>query len=283
MDTDGSDRTPPQIIEPVHAGQLLRAAGWSQGSIVDLGASVHFAFESDGDGGLSHIRSTLPNGANGTYIVATQTCDIVANPDTEPFVELILSTPDPDGLLRGRSRSGTRWFDLRDSTLVLHSAYRITLKKDFAASLKVSGWPSTIEELERFRRWLEKRQGRVALPDELSNAIVAPLREVIDGNRTRGYMKAINKVVDEIRMTLPMESNPPYEFSLLFLMDGDLSASEAAAFENGLQKIHDKFSASKDAVLTGIELIVPEELSLQDYRATVFVDLDMVTNSGKRV
>lgn len=266
-----------------HSGDVLRANGWMQGSLVKLSKAVHYALETGSDFELYQAISELPAAADGIYVVATQDCDLVADEFNEPFVELILCTQDPKEELRGKSRSGTRWFDIKDSSLVAHSAYRITIRKSTATSLTIEPWPSNTEELFRFRRWLEKRQGRVPLPDEITDAIVKPLRKVIDGNRKSGYIKAINKVVDEIRMTLPLEASPPFSFSLILLMDGELNIAEAEQFETGLNKIRDTFARSTTANLRDIIHILPEDLSVRDYRSTVFVDLDMVTYSGSLV
>lgn len=160
----------PPGLSPV--SRKIREAGWQQGSL--LCRTDHATM-------LSAAVDTPPFGSEEPVclIVINQICDLVANPDIEPHVELVCGrfVDRPDPIYRhGRNPrrihlalscggNTTRWIDIS-----IHD--RVRVRKEAFGEMRPDG--DTIlpdQDIHLLRRWIAKRYTRPAFPDAFNERL----------------------------------------------------------------------------------------------------------------
>jgi hypothetical protein len=157
-------------VPPV--SDLIRTAGWRQGSIVGradtevvLAASVDQVPD----------RGVLPF----CLVVVTQDCDLVQEPDIEPFVELILckEVADAEPLYQnGRNprllhiqsiglQEPASWLEIS-----IHNRFRVQ-KEDLANLTADKGTHLAAQDVRLLSRWIARRYTRPAFPDTFNRRL----------------------------------------------------------------------------------------------------------------
>ncbi len=150
--------------------------------------------------------------AKETLVVASQTCDIVAGQNTEPYVEALICSVQNERFVARLGPNSARWF-LVDPQLRLVAAAqrRVYLTKPALLRLTPEPWPGTAERLQHFVRWLARRYDRPALPDDIvaafQNPLQAALLQLDEGHPA--VRAAFSRAVHEARVKLPPSDIPP--------------------------------------------------------------------------
>lgn len=152
--------------------ESIRAAKWRQGSFVRRDDTKALLEKSiDLAGHLNHFKEP-----SFRFIVITQDCDLVQEPDIEPFVEFIggcnIAKSDP---LRRNGRNPRllhiqstgpqefkQWLEIS-----IHDRFRV--QKEALANLAVDETTRlTVHDAELLHRWVARRYTRPAFPDEFN-------------------------------------------------------------------------------------------------------------------
>lgn len=115
------------------------------------------------------------------FVIISQTCDIKAKKDDEPFIEALLCTKEKNGSYLARiDRNSARKFVISpDAGLIAEAKYRVLLDKDVLGVLIPEIWPGTTERYGRFVRWLARRFDRPALPDKMVETFQVPIEQIL--------------------------------------------------------------------------------------------------------
>lgn len=233
--------------------RTLRAQGWEQGAVLDFDYHA-FVFDPANPVGKiaqsflnrwkqefsARVRSgggqaVNPPGLAADYgsirerapdirkrvIIVSQTCDILADADDEPWVEVLRldrATPEFLGLL-SRGNSSRAFCVDAEERLVAQAPHRTRVDKGvlMARQKPVIVLPRTEEGREEFRRWLGRRFTRPALPDDLDSGFRRVLEDMLretdsDGAPYAGTFAACSELRHRV-----VGASAPYRVDLLFL------------------------------------------------------------------
>lgn len=222
--------------EMPHVGRRLYDAGFKQGAIL-LSSGLKFVYSMptrDGEGIKVKERSVKNDER---LVVASQDCDILATPDREPYVELLICKQEEkefyQGIIEGNS---SRRFLLdkvldEDKRFVAQAIQRIHIKKEALEQLELEDWSLNGEMLERFARWLARRYVRPAFPNDFVAVYKDRVKEVFDSTDPE-VISAFSSVVSDIRISKSSTEGPPYDLVFLLLTireEEELSEEEADA------------------------------------------------------
>jgi len=203
-------------------GKQLYAAGWDQGVLLPpLTRSIVFEPTSvlsklaraaaaappfNQSGSVPHgVASGIVAGKNDRFVIATQTCDLVAGPNIEPnIVAMRAFLLDP---ARG---------------LVVDATVQILVEKPLLLSLLPEPGAPDAERRRRFARWLGHRFDRPVLDDEVVKAVTQPILENLARMDRAGDPDL--SALDDVRQVrlARISGDKPYDVHLVFLIDAPL-------------------------------------------------------------
>jgi hypothetical protein len=204
------------IVPDENVSDLLIKRGWSQGNIFESPETRSWITTLQEDG--SSAVEGLVTPSTGTFLVISQKCDIAAPLSRKPVIEAIPCSVEPNPADRQKARNSFRWFDLEANDLLAHAMYRTSFDKRSLLQLQPHPWPGTPQRFKRFTKWLSRRASRAVLEDDLVEAIVNPLRNLIGKQKKSRVGRLFSDVVRELRISLPMEELVPFQFHLIVLM-----------------------------------------------------------------
>ena len=229
--------------------ELLRRAGWRQGCLVGLGdqaalldASVDRAPES----GDIPVR----------LIAVTQDCDLVAEPEVEPFVEFIVgSRTDPIEPLYQHGRN-PRLLHLQTvgehgpgSSLLfsIHDRFRVPKKvlSEMAVDRQVR---LQQDDADLLRRWIAKRYTRSAFPDTFNARL-----DAVDDRLERLFKSVEGQVITGVFVDVPNEEfidGRSYEIAVR------ISAKSDAWNHEGTLAALDRFEERLSSILDDCDGII---------------------------
>lgn len=265
-----------------HAGRRLYDAGFRQGAVLRSSA-LKFVYSELTPGGEDLGTKERSVKAKERLVVASQDCDILAKPEQEPYVELLICKEEkPERCVRLVEGNSSRWFLLdADKCLVAQAFQRIHVKKEALEQLELEGWSLGGEALERFARWLARRYIRPAFPDEFVEAYQGPVNGVFEETPTE-VMECFSQVVSEIRVSKSSTQGPPYDLEFLLLTAGeDLYEEEAEAIALVQEGMETALSASSLVDSVRFHFRTLYETSIAEYFASDPIYLEHLTYAGE--
>ena len=271
----------PEAAEP-HVGRRLYEAGLRQGAVLRPSGLkfVYGAPKPDGEGVETKER---PVKAKERLVVASQDCDILAKPEKEPYVELLICKQEkPERCTTLVEGNSSRWFLLdKDRCFVAQAFQRVHVRKEALESLEMEGWALGGETLERFARWLARRYIRPAFPDEFVEAYQEPVNGVFE-ETPEEMLEHFSRVVSEIRVSKSSVQGPPYNLEFLVLTAGEnLSEQEAEALALVQDGMEAALSASPLVEGVGFSFRTLYETSIAEYFASDPIYLEHLTYGGE--
>jgi len=255
----------------------IRASGWRQGSFVRAAETQGILANA-----VDHID--FPGDVQIRLAVVTQDCDLVAQAEVEPFVELIGGTEvrSPDALCQnGRNprqlhiqsmgpRNATSWLEFS-----IHDRFRI--RKDALLALtpdetlQLSG-----PDVQLLSRWIAKRYTRPAFPDEFNErlrSVDKRLEKLMKGQTAQPVTGIFLDVVDQ-----ELPDGEPYAIAVR------ITAKESAYDDERLRGLLDDFEDRLSSIIDACDGVViadddirhmPEEdLTLAELRRFKRLDKD---------
>lgn len=265
-----------------HVGRRLYGTGFKQGAILHPSGLkfVYSELTSGGEGIKPRERSIKPKER---LVVASQDCDILAKPEQEPYVELLICKKEkPErcaSLVEGNS---SRWFLLdADKRFVAQAFQRVHVKKEALEQLELDNWSLGGEALERFARWLARRYIRPAFPDEFVEVFQAPVDGVFE-DATAEVLANFSGVVNEIRISKSSVQGPPYDLDFLLLtVREELSEQEVEAIALVQDGMEMALSSAPSVSSVGFTLQTLYETSIAEYFASDPIYLEHLTYEGE--
>lgn len=233
----------------------------------------------EGEEPLPIGQALVPLIDNEVLCVVSQTCDIDANEEVEPFVEVVPAYEASDEQeKRNADRNSARRFLLcPERELIIDATRRFTLEKAVLKEYEPDN--PTLDEVRerRLRRFLSRRGGRAALDDGVVKHVTGPIDEVFSKKRLRSALEPLVSIrIDHL------EGSPPYIVQMTFLTSRDLNVEEEEALEVLVGEI-DKQLRKGSAHLESWSCIQEEQIALGAFRATDEVYLEHYTYRGEEI
>lgn len=293
----------------------VRAQGWEQGAVLDFDFHAFAMDPSNPTGciaqsfvnrwnqevsarartagkplppvppGLAADYDTLsqPSDVRNRVIVVSQTCDILADADDEPWVEVMrLFRASPDFMERLAYGNSARAFCVdADARLIAQAQHRTRLDKGvlLARQVPLAVLPREEQLRERFRLWLGRRFTRPALPDDLDHGFRFVLEQILRApDATDNARAAAYGACSEVRHRI-VGASAPYRVDLVFLTPEPPSPGLRAAVHSLIDDLATRLDPRVVSNLSG-EAMSYSAISAQDYLATQPLLLDYFTHSG---
>jgi hypothetical protein len=270
-------------------GDALLAADWWQGTLFHA-STLCFSWHDlslDKAGNQRITKDERQVKASEKLVLISQDCDIKAPVDKEPFVEALVCKRYNQKFVERVSKTSARWFVINPAIgLVAEAKYRITLAKPVLSQFSPEPWPSSPHRLDRFIQWLARRYDRPAIPDAVVDAFQKPFEKCIADLRLEmpKIFEVFNRIVSDIRISLPPNEIPPFELHLVLLIGHDgLSKEEANAIDIVKQITLSSLDANLVHLHPDFRVLTEEEISLKEFYATRPVYLDYHTFLGEEI
>jgi hypothetical protein len=264
-------------------GERLLKSGWYQGAIF-LAPSIACLIHDVPIVNTAEQVTLKPRKlkAREKLILVTQDCDIKAK--AEPFVEAMFCVVENNrNFIERISRNSARWFVVDPASgLLVEAKYRVQLSKEFLATLQPEPWPTSRERLGQFIRWLGRRYDRPAIPDEIVEVFQQPVERLLANlfDEQHEVMAAFNRVVHEMRVSVPIRDEVPYDLRLVFLTQVDaLSQDEASAIDVVIDEILNIIDPAK-VELDDVQIRTPRTMSIEEYFDTRPMFLEYYSYKG---
>lgn len=267
-------------------GERLLALGWRQGSFFrsrDLRFSCAAIDPQSVD---DPPIATRAKKKGETFVLVSQTCDVVANYDSEPYLEALLCKPETNSsLLAAADQNSARWFlvDPR-SNLVAHARYRIVIDKHVLTALTPEPWPGDATRFDWFVRWLARRYDRPAIPEALVAAFQRPAEAAVRqlAKSDLATIHEFSRAVREVRVSVPSSETLPYHLHVVVLLKRTgLTSAQLLAIQAVMSAIRGAVDSEVVAVHSGHRILSPEEISLAEFLATRPLFLEYLTYQGE--
>jgi len=213
----------------------LLAAGWHQGAMFDAPGATYDLNILSSEGGLEQGQARAIRTQRGERLVLiSHACDITAN--DEKYVEaLICRKHDPSEHILGRwDQNSPQYFIVDPSAAYVADArHRVKIAKDALLSLSNDGLAMDEIRLIRFVEWLTRRYDRPTVPDAIYERFHAPVYAAfqrMEKERSQAW-NIFNLATNEIRLTLPKESRPPFTIGVVYITLQTPTKVESEAIE----------------------------------------------------
>lgn len=268
-------------------GQLLLNTGWTQGVTFDA-PDIFLTFNSptkDGKG-IEQKKKIVKN----KLVLITQDCDLVIREDIEPYVEALvcnfMAIPDSQFL------NSARYFviDLENS-LVAQAQNKVLIKKQLLENLVPDAWNWHPLQFNQFIRWLCRRYGRPAIPDEIVKVFQDPVIQNISTlfSENKNAASQFSKIVREVRIKLPSkDALPPFNLELLIIgkeeeLQNGLSSEADKALKTVINTIESATNPDMVTLQPNIRLRLEEDISVAEYFKTTPINLGFFTYKGEEL
>src|SRR6266487_4017828 len=208
-------------------GYEVHDRGWRQRSLISARALLAALIAPSTDTHTTPSDTGGPLHPDDYAVVTSNDCDIAADPDHEPFVEVMCAywTTDKTEIHNARRNSIRRFLlqrrkgsDGQNEGLVADATGKLLIAKALLLGLtpEDSFAPGDAITRRRFPQWLGARYNRPAVEDRIVKAVHRPIVEAISKlSENDRYFQILNQI-DSIRYRLRNET-PPFEVELLLM------------------------------------------------------------------
>jgi hypothetical protein len=282
-------------------GKELTAAGWRQGSLLPaLPLLYHYhidrpltepakqaqaqsqrllAERKEADDNPIPVGQVIVSLNDGEVLcVVSQTCDIEADEEIEPFVEVVPAYREPNHQKRRNAdrNSARRFLLCPERELVIDATRRFMVEKAVLTEYAADNPPLGKIRDGRLRRFLARRGGRPALDNDVVEYVVRPIANGF--NRYKRHRPALDPVAG-LRMD-HLTGRPPYNVALTLLLSRSITVEEDLALQEMVDAIDKWLRQEGHAHVEGWVAIPEGDITLSAYRATDEVHLDYYTYQG---
>lgn len=231
-----------------------RTTPWRQGHVVATEDWQAVGFE--------------PLKENQLAVVVTHDCDIAAEPDVEPNIEVIIANRvaklDGNYAASKNARKLHIHCHYKDEPIVLELAHRerIAIEKKRLEPAKAAGVPSSAADRKTLQRWLGARYHRPAFPNNFEERLRA---EKLDDKISKAldaageWIEALLFDLKDDRDREIDDADEPYTLEILILYstvkDATEGAKAAAQVRAKLQEIFEKLRDKQSKKWRSIELV----------------------------
>ncbi len=212
--------------------------------------------------------------------VVSQTCDIAADEEDEPFVEMMPAYREPDEQKRKNAdRNSARRFLLSpERELLIDATRRFSIEKAVLCDYTPDNPPLSEDRERRLRRFLSRRGGRPALYDDVVRYVVSPIQKGLSDRKK--YRRALEPI-RSLRIE-HLDGPPPYTVRLIGLLGREPTSEEDEALDKLANAINEWLQKGP-AHLEDWAIVLEDDIALGAYRATDEVYLDQYTYRGENI
>lgn len=268
-----------------HAGTQPAERGWDQGAILQIPrAAMSYLRVEDASG--NWVRSDQALDTGDQLVVVSQICDIVRNPEVEPYVEAARAFWTTDRtVIRNAKTNSVRSFCLQRGVtedgqgrgLIVDATFRIYVRKQDLLHLTSNPGLDADDKQgrARFRQWLGARYNRQPIPDHLVDAVQRP---VVDGLKKLRGDNPLWRVLDGIGEIIYSANakEDPYRIEMYFLKDEYMP--EPAVSQTDVDRLAEwvanALKKAGKAILDYQELTDLHSISAHDYATLYQLPLD---------
>jgi hypothetical protein len=293
MDSKGQQLATQQS----NVGRELYDRGWRQGRILRAASlpipilSWQTANTQSGDtrrGKKSSLDQwsiqSKPVGPDDYLLVASQDCDIAKPAEKEPHIEVLQASWSTEiariAMARGKSyqlrRIAARAEDSKSEALIADAAWRALLDKRSLIALQPEFYTPAYGAIDTatLQDWLGARFSRLALPDELVEAIQQPLVAAIRKLNKNDVLHEIMAGIDFVLCVLKRQD--PLQVELWFVVDEDGDAPsipwiDAAKLATWIDSVLKKKGVAE---LVNWDRYTTDMLSFRQFNSQYLLDLD---------
>lgn len=290
-----------QMIEADNVGVELIKRGWKQGSLLPTPSAVKswLILAHTEEPALNEEGIDNPTGLSGTWklqqealdqndflIITSQACDIQRSPRQEPYIEVIRAYyTSKRSVIHEAGKNSIRRFlierhttnDGKIEALIADATVRILIGKSALLLLApLAGFKENDTITPRqFRQWLAKRYDRLALPDEIVNALQKPIVKAVGKLHEADKLHYTLDGISEI-LFFPHNDAIPYKINLLFIRDErgivpEVSNEDAETLAGWISNVLRK---DGKAELINWEILSTKQISVYDYSNALELSLD---------
>jgi hypothetical protein len=229
---------------------------------------------------------TRQAGPDDYLLVASQDCDITKGVTKEPHIEVLFASWDSDtaaiAMARGKSYH-FRLLGLRDGAdgkeegLIADAAWRALLDKQTLIALHPDFYepPRGVPSTAAIQDWLGARFNRMALPDDVVDAVQRPLVAAI---RKLGKTNKLHATMAKIDYVLCVRhgTGSPMEIEFWFVVDEDGETPSIAWAETAelVQWIESVVSKEGKAKIVNWDQYTTDMISFRQFNSQLLLDLD---------
>ena len=216
-------------------------------------------------------------------IIVSQTCDILADADDEPWVEVLrLDRAAPEFLrLLSRGNSARVFCVDPEERWVAQAPHRTRVDKGVLVQRQkpLTVLPTDEKRREEFRSWLGRRFTRPALPDDLDTGFRRVLEDMLRETGADGGAYADTYTAcSEIRHRV-VGISAPYQVDLLFLTEDSPSTTLSARVVDFIASLRARIDRNVVSELSGTVMCLTE-IRAADYFSTKPFLLEYFTNAA---
>jgi len=250
---------------------------WQQGDFVLGDYTLMYLDVLHGDDGI--LGESVPG-----LTVVTQTCDIVRQASTRPFVEMCplvhVSTEHLDEIKRCMRPQYAYLHGAEDEHLVADLDRTMTVtKKSLFGATRHTGCITAIDSL-KFASALARKRQRFAFPDNFTAAASKFRKNLIAKCSKNGDEGTALRSITEIRVTATPDWNAEaYEVAWDFILADGVSENERIRINNCVTTWMEKFSFC-DKIMKGHVLVrFLQDMTAKEYNESCSLDLDHLSSS----
>jgi hypothetical protein len=224
----------------------IRDQGWDQGCALDVRDRLFLAERSqpitreahaarradDGTGPFVVHAEVAPDDQYGA-VIATQLCDIVAFPPTDPLIEALPVIELPDGRQLPHPNSARQFLLDPDRRLVADARFRVSFEKALLPDRPAEQLIANEQRLRSFRAWCARRYSRHPFPDDfvetvgaaLEHAWKAPTRRRSDAAQAMHVWRVVTRGEDgtDVLLLVPFDEKRATKAEIDALLDEVMS------------------------------------------------------------
>jgi len=226
-------------------------------------------------------QAIVPLNEGEILCIVSQTCDIEANEEIEPCIEVMPAYQEPNQQKRNDAdrNSARRFLLCPERELVIDATRRFMVEKAVLVDYDADNPPLSRVREGRLRRFLARRSGRPALDTLIVEHVVKPISDGF--SKHKRYRGALNPV-SGLRMD-HLEGQPPYEVRLTVLLSRSQSVDEDLALQEMVDAVDQWLRQAGHAHVAHWTTILEDDIKLGTYRATDEVYLDYYTYRGEEI
>lgn len=263
----------------MHAGEELKAANWQQGDLIEEFPG-HIWVEEDDERGL--VASIKRPGIPTPGLVLSQTCDIVADPAKEPYVEVAkVSTSPPEKVEEWRTGHQRKFVVNVEERQVADIRYCARIRKDLLLKMRRVGSVAPSRRSE-FKNWLTNRYNRPAVSEELHEAVFGPGRVFFQALSERDdAVAAAAKKLSSVRISFPEASSDEVKFYLILCSESELSKDDQITVGELAEEFRDALRGT--ATMVQWFYVTETTISHAEWRATLPLQTTAMTYGGEEI
>ena len=256
----------------------IRSRGWEQGSLIEIDPqTLWVAIWANDDRSLLRGVSRPSQRSTRSFIIVTQTCDLIQSLSKEPYVEVSPVLHEPSKSVRATYQRSARWFEIDPmSDLVVSNAEKYLIDKRFLTTCLPEAWPGNKEQFRQFKLWLGRRYVKAAFAEAINNGFIVPLSRKIRELRKMEptEYERFNNLVEELRLEIIDRPEPPIAIVIHGLLPRPaLSIADSDLLDRITESMY-QIADTVQVEVSDVEFLTRQRMSVATYLNSERINFD---------